>query len=164
MIIKVSLTLTMQPCAQSAQGAGEPKAAVAAAVARQDLGALVICLETLSGVLSSTLSGFSGGRGGEARQAARARKLLSLVTLLQPYVAGDAAAVEPELPSELASVDALARAAHCPECLLDVLLTLLARPASPLPSALLRDAVEDMFSGFSNIGTHTGPQVLVEHA
>lgn len=167
--------------------AGEPEAAAAAADALRDLRALVARLETLSGPVPSDLGApaAAGGGGGE-RQAPRARALLSLVRLLQLYVAGDAASAEPELAAELASVcdDAFARGAADDEAgstnptsgpeegvgapwadrLLDVVLSLLARPAAPLPSAPLRDAVETVFRAFSDAITPTGACSLVECA
>ena len=168
--------------------AGEPDAAAAAAEALRDLRALATRLESLSGSTSSDAGAPAAAAGGGARQATRARALLSLVRLLQLYIAGDAAAAEPELAGELASVcgDAFAppRAAaggvedhrdpvinpeegvgaggDAPwaDRLLDVLLSLLARPATPLPSAPLRDAVEAVFRAFSDAITPTGTRVL----
>ena len=171
--------------------AGEPDAAAAARDALRDLRALATRLEALSGSVSSDLGAPAADAGGAgARQAPRPRALLGLVRLLQLYVAGDAAAAEPELAGEFASVcdDAFARAAAEGEPgstnptlnptsdpeegagapwadrLLDVLLSLLARPAAPLPSAPLRDAVEAVFRAFSDAITPTGACSLAEHA
>ena len=134
---------------------GNPDAAAAAAEAQQDLRALVNGLKSLSGSLSSNPGGPSGGGGDRAHQARRARKLRRLVRLLQPYVAGDAVAARPGAPSELASVY---NAAHCKECALDALLSLLARAVAPLPSALLRDAVVKLHKDFTDNTIFAGPR------
>ena len=124
---------------------GDPDTAAAAAEAQRELRALVACLKTLAGPYSSSLGGPSGGDGDRAR-ARRARKVLRLVRLLQPYVAGGAVAARPGVPSELASVH---DATHCRECMLDELISLLARSASPLPTAPLFDAVQELYVGFT---------------
>lgn len=134
---------------------GDPDAAAVAAEAQQDLRALVNGLKTLSGSLSSNSGGHSGGGDDRAHQARRARKLLRLVRLLQPYAAGDAVAARPGVPSELGSVY---DATHCRECMLDALLSLLARSVSPLPSAPLRDAVEELYEGFAEAAMPNGPR------
>ena len=137
---------------------GDPDAAAAAAAeAQRELRALVTCLKTLAGPYSSSLGIPSGSGDDRAHQARRARKLLRLVRLLQPYLAGDAVVAAPGVPSELESVH---EATHCRECMLDALLSLLARSASPLPVAPLLAAVQGLYAGFTE-ATPTGPRYLV---
>ncbi len=159
---------------QGVRIAGEPDAAAAAGAALHDLRALAARLEAQQ----ATAAGTQEPAGGGPHAAARRRALLSLVRLLQLYIGGDAAAAEPELAGDLALVceDAFrpGGAQNHKESpnpgsdpsgggeppwadrLLDVLLSLLARPAAPLPSAPLREAVEATFRVFTDAITPTG--------
>ena len=184
---------------QGVRVAGEPDAAAAAGAALRDL-------QTLAARVQAQLAAQTGNaKGGAAAPAAaagaprgaRLRALLSLIRLLQLYVAGDAGAAEPELAAELARVcgDAFgagaggaagpaaapgepedsgntlqgppgagAADADAPwaDRLLDILLSLLARPAAPLPSAPLREAVEAVFRAFADAVTPVGAGSLLK--
>jgi len=178
---------------QGVRVAGELGAAAAAAAALRDLQALAARLEKLLAAQTGDPGGGAAALAAAAAapRGARPRALLSLVRLLQLYVAGDAGAAEPELAAELARVcgDAFGAGAGVaadpgaapgepgdpgktlqgppgagaadadapwPDRLLDILLSLLARPAAPLPSAPLREAVEAVFRAFADAVTPVG--------
>ena len=122
----------------------QPSAAAAAAAAKRGMRALVPRLWHLHTSVSRSLgcSPCTGANG--VRQA---DNLLRLISLLRPYVMGDAPAVGPERPGELASVHDYA---PCAECMLLELLRRLRHCASPLPLAPLHAAVETVYQAYDN--------------
>ncbi|KAK9814621.1 hypothetical protein WJX72_008822 [[Myrmecia] bisecta] len=117
------------------------------------------------------------------------RPVLQLLRLLELYTLGDPQNAEPDLADELNGIlEAVLQAASSAanpastagttvdmsgdgneameqrqwmDVLLDILLSLLARPAAPLPSAPLREAVEGVFKAFCEHLTPTGMQDLL---
>ena len=149
-------------------GEGQEAAAAAATEAAATLQQTLQRMEALQ-----------AGGGAEGGKQQRLRALTHLLRLLLVHTLADPAAADASLAADLSTVEAVAlegQAApaaaaaaggsdeedeggappHWHDTLMDVLLSLLARNAAPLPSAPLRDAVEHVFRAFADDLTPTG--------
>lgn len=174
----VELVVTLQQAAAvrlATVGDGEDEAAEAA---QQAAGTLQQTLQRMHGQLQA--ESVDASKQQRLRALTHLLRLLLLHTLADPTTADvslaadldqvaalsleSSAAAQQRSPEAASSDEEDAAEPHWHDTLMDVLLSLLARNAAPLPSAPLRDAVEHVFRCFADDLTATGEKVAGQGA